>query len=164
VAAVGFLTDDQLGDAVARFCGYPQTAGAGGLYASNPRWAPIVVDSNKSAWDGLLNDALTLGYTQAQLLAWDLGADFQRDVGKFWSIQNAAGFSGLEPYAAKAFDRRAEALAAMADGLLTGGVLVRPGSDAAAGRAGRVSLGGGFFGDPDRGRRFRRGAWGGNRG
>jgi hypothetical protein len=151
VAATDVLPDDDLADAVAAVLGYP---GRQKLYDSNARWAATVGRANQTAYDQLRTAALSAGYSLTQFLDWDLGADFQRDLGTYWALAKGIGLTSLEPSVLKPLNRLAEAQAALEAGMLIGGVLQQPGqsagSDAPAAPAGPLDFSCGYFGNPFR--------------
>ncbi|MDE2097714.1 MAG: hypothetical protein KGL39_10735 [Patescibacteria group bacterium] len=69
----------------------------------------ILHDANVSAYQEIQGRLLRRGITQAQLDSWDRGAEFQKSIGLYWTLINAAGLSqAIEPAVIKALDRRSE--------------------------------------------------------
>jgi hypothetical protein len=117
----GFLTDEQLGDAVAATLGKTR----GQLYSESARWVAIVSDANADAYGALLNAAAHFGYTEEQLLSWSRGATWQRRIGRADAIENGDGLPQQEPEKVKT-DYLGQAVAELANGLVFDGVLIRP--------------------------------------
>jgi hypothetical protein len=146
---VAFLTDDDIGDAIATGFGKDRTA----LYAENSAWATRAANGNTTAKNELTGNAVALGYTAAQLEAWDYVQDFQRDIARYWALTGAEALATVDSPLLKALNRLPEAVAMMEGGLMIGGILTQPGPDpnrAGAGRSGQIDLSRSSFGDLDK--------------
>jgi hypothetical protein len=102
------------------------------------RWTDLCADANTSATNDVSQLLMGLGYTQAQIDAWDSVTVYARDLGTFWALtRGGAGGEAYSDKALKSLDRREE-LRGMTT-LMIGGVAVAPPTNASA--VGGVSSG-----------------------
>jgi hypothetical protein len=71
-------------------------------------WDRIVFLSNQTAFMDIRGKLLQRGYDTAQMLNWDRGPEFQRDLGLYWSLVRGAGLHGYDDKFINKLDRRKE--------------------------------------------------------
>lgn len=101
---MSFITDAQL---KARVEGLLKVE-SGTLYTSAPYWQAIVEDSRVAAYNEIVSAMATRGYTIGQIDSWDRGAEFEKDLGLFWSLVKGAGLHGYDDKFIARLDRREE--------------------------------------------------------
>jgi hypothetical protein len=130
-----------------------QTAVAGVLkvaFADLPSyWTGVVADSQVSAYQEIEAQLLDRGYILSQVLLWDRGAEFEKDLTIFWALTRGGGLSGMyDDRFIKMFDRRKD-LATVA--IAISGKYVSPSSDSPGGiTTGARSTTGDVFAQPTR--------------
>ncbi len=137
-----FLTDEDI-----------QTALAGELkvdtFSDLPSWwVNLIAEEHAAAYQEILSEFITRGYTVAQTVGWDQGADTERRL-SLWRVLVRAGTSGPE-YNPAATDKlnvlreiRREMRAAQ---LFVGGVYLQAGNPSPGqAMAGPVNTSGGVF-------------------
>lgn len=72
------------------------------------QWDQIVADSNQSAFLDIRGILIMRGYTAQQVMGWDRGPEFQRDIGLFWCLVKGAGLHPYDDRFIKQLDRREE--------------------------------------------------------
>ena len=55
-------------------------------------WDQTIEDAATDAYREIVGKLMARGFTQAQIDAWDRGAEFQRDIGLFWNLVLQAWF------------------------------------------------------------------------
>jgi hypothetical protein len=75
-------------------------------------WASIITQSNWSAFWEIFGKLSSRGFTQAQILAWDRGAEFNRHIALFFCLSNAQAMApeGYDKTGINSYDRRPELL------------------------------------------------------
>lgn len=102
----GFIQDADLQVALEDMLRVPRGAFSAG---DSAYVGDILHDANVAAYQEIQGRLLKRGLTQAQLDAWDRGAEFQTAIGLFWALVRAAGLSeGVRPEVLRALDRRKE--------------------------------------------------------
>jgi hypothetical protein len=96
------------------------------------RWDSIITDSIAAAYRDIRARMMnpTLGYTQAQLDAWDDRVSYSVDQTLFWCFVNGAGLDGYSDQDYSKLDHRKE-LENPGFTMFSGGVIVEPGIIAA---------------------------------
>ena len=103
-------------------------------------WDGIISDSNRAAYAEIVRRLVGRGYTLAQVVQWDDGAEFETDIGLFWCLTKGGALHNYDDKFIAKLDRREE----LDDVLfLIGGVAVDP-----AGSTGDV-VGHGYLDDSD---------------
>ena len=54
-------------------------------------WSDIIADANAAAYDQIVGHFVLLGYTQAQIDAWDSGITFQKFLARYQALIDGAG-------------------------------------------------------------------------
>lgn len=71
-------------------------------------WGRIVTAANSAAFLDIRGGLIRRGYRAADILNWDRGAEFNRDIGLYWCLVRGAGLHGYDDRFIKCFDRRKE--------------------------------------------------------
>jgi hypothetical protein len=81
---VGFVTDAQV-----------KTSVAAALHKAaadlDSFWSDLITDANTAAYDQISSRFINLGYSQAQIDAWDRGATFQKFLARYQALIDGAG-------------------------------------------------------------------------
>jgi len=97
----GFLTDVQAREVVANALKKESSS-------LENWWFGIVTRANVSGWQEVLGQLVKRGYTQAQVLAWDRGQEFQSDCMLYRALVTGGALEGFSSEFIKAIDRRKE--------------------------------------------------------
>lgn len=68
----------------------------------------IVHDCNITAFQSVRAKLLARGFLDSQVLSWDRGVEFNRDIGIFWCLVRGAALHSYDFNAVKLLDRRKE--------------------------------------------------------
>lgn len=99
----------------------------------DPFWLTLLATAHSRAYNEIVMRLVQRGYTQAQVDAWDRGAEFEQDLAVFWALSQGAGLQAdADLKGVERLDRRAELDTVS---VLNAGVLISPGS------AGRIGFG-----------------------
>lgn len=71
-------------------------------------WDRIVTGANATAYLDVRGCLLRRGFEATEIDAWDRGAEFQRDLGLYWSLVRGAGLHGYDDRWVGKLDRRKE--------------------------------------------------------
>ncbi len=96
-----FLTDSQCMQAVADLLKYDISALPG-------YWTSVVSQAHVAAYQEIQGRLLARGFTTAQVVLWDRGAEFERMLTIYWSLVNGGGTTAYDDRFIKQFDRRSD--------------------------------------------------------
>lgn len=88
-----------------------------------------------AAYYEVLGKLLARGFTQANILAFDRGAEFEKDIALFWCLVRSGAYAGFDGATLQALDRRKELETVL---VFVSGVWIQP----ASGEAGTVTTAG----------------------
>jgi hypothetical protein len=87
-------------------------------------WDAVIADARTAAYNDILGTFLAMGYTQAQVDAWDFGKPMEKDQALYWALVRAPSLHNLSVDYVSQLDRRKQMAASV---LVTGGKDVDPG-------------------------------------
>lgn len=128
---MAFCTDAQIKTSVAAAL---HTAAA----SLDSFWTDVITDANVAAYDQICHRFITLGYSQAQIDAWDRGATFNKFLARYQALIDGSG----DKDAVGEFRRELDYWRGKLDEITTlddGGATTDPAADA-AGSVGHGSL------------------------
>ena len=99
-----FISDDELFDLVAATLHKTVSD----ISRDAPFWRKIVVVANSKAYNEIVTRLAERGFTTKQISNWDRGIEFQRDIGRYWALNDGAGLGAYEDKFIDKFDRRKE--------------------------------------------------------
>jgi hypothetical protein len=70
-------------------------------------WDDIITNANNAAYQDIYTNLVRRGFTIAQVVSWDRGKEFQKDIGTYWALLRGGALGAFgEGY--KGLDRRKE--------------------------------------------------------
>ncbi len=71
-------------------------------------WSVIVADAHQNAYNTILSRLSARGFVLSQILAWDRGPEFEKDLAVWWALSEGAGTLEQETRVPTAIDRSEE--------------------------------------------------------
>ena len=75
---------------------------------NTPGWLLIVADANVAAVNEIYGQLTARGFLATQIAGWDRAAEYNLDIGLYWSLVKGAGLSSADDKWVKGLDRRKE--------------------------------------------------------
>jgi len=89
-------------------------------------WSSIITASNLAAYQHIQEVMAARGFTPAQLVTWDRGAEFERSIGLWWCLTEGGASKDFSDTFIKSLDRRQEVWKVV---FTSAGVIVQPQND-----------------------------------
>ncbi len=117
---MSFLTDTQVKQAVADFLKV-DVADLPTYWTGATR---VIEDAHVAAYQEIQGRLLARGFTTAQVVLWDRGAEFEKHLTIYWSLINGGGTTAMDDRFVKMYDRRNDLNSVLVS---VSGVFITPG-------------------------------------